>query len=1258
MVLIEKGDVTDMKRPKILSGKKKSWFCMASVFLLVVAFALSIVSNAMAATGSFDRESYLPPKNNTNDFDRAFISVTDSSVTSGDRDTITVTAKAGSNSIAFVLRETGATTTVFTTSGNAQPTQTGIGTSTGYVEAYEGSYVFPAFGFLNSASGVTGLNLKSLGNQGGNATTSEDGILQVSEGDTLALLYGGTTLDTASVSYHGAPNSTITFTTGAGWGDNWPDNGTIPENVIINVNDPDKNLNPRIKDVIGLQDGFTLGLTGTATSRVEIEAIDPSTGNRLDDVFTQNIFLVETGLNTGIFSASGKIYGSTTVTTQGNLTVGSTPDYSGSTITLGTSPFVSFRVIETNAASGRLGLIKIGTATGSSVSEALAFTASSDFTGFGTSSLGPTRVVAIGTNTSAFGDLASSSSMGTTIGGLQKLIDGSNFCLVQITGLGTSTTTGTAGSEISGTATSISSFILTGPRTNDTIRASYLDELNSGGSLGTVTSSTVFGLTGETGVVSVDNTTVDINDFLVITVVDGNLNSTSSSRESIASGSWNGTTTNSRGDRLSVKAYSRTGLSSIGSNTVSLSHPDGSAIGTQSVRISKSDNSLVWVIPTSGSGLTGSGFGSPLSLGSSTFSLGTESTSAIPLVRGQSSTADSFLSTASTASFTATTDAVDNTVEISPDGTSWIAVPIVETGANSSTFVGTIGFDGTAARVTTNTSTLNSTSIFADSTGTSTIIFQGTAGTDYPALASVFGTGSVVRVSDGSFSDIREITGVASDRLTVTKMTNTGFYTPWKTFVQVIGNDMSTGRLDTVSGSELFRIGGFTGGTYRIRYNDALNSSGEYSGGATLATTASNVAFQTNTGSLSVSPSGTVGLNSTIEVTLVDNDLNISVSTPQTTFNNTASITNVNEVGLGLPGTGTTANNSTFKNGFIAKQIFASRAASVSGSDFSNTANTVSLQLVETGANSGTFRGTFKLTNVTGSSTDNAVSPPVLKVSNGDNITVFYNDSPNATTENNLSSYTTVSVVGAGGVGSLNLSKQELFLNGDSAVVTLEDNDLNTTGGLDGAQVKITSSSDTTGFDLNLTETTGNSGIFQGTFSTGASTNQNATPQVIRAVANGTVIATYNDASPLQDVTKEASTKNFGAVLEFAADNREQRGVREKRSGRLRLLIHRQDWPYRILPVNQIGRNPAPLVLRLEIEGADVLQRGIFEGATLQPEHSHVSIVGEEIQLDAAADETEVLKDNPKGGTKIEDVVRLLRDNRGTGFAAEGNTSL
>ncbi|MCJ0976053.1 hypothetical protein MST27_22165, partial [Pseudomonas sp. PS1] len=78
--------------------------------------------------------------------------------------------------------------------------------------------------------------------------------------------------------------------------------------------------------------------------------------------------------------------------------------------------------------------------------------------------------------------------------------------------------------------------------------------------------------------------------------------------------------------------------------------------------------------------------------------------------------------------------------------------------------------------------------------------------------------------------------------------------------------------------------------------------------------------------------------------------------------------------------------------------------------------------------------------------------------------------------------------------------------------------------GLDGAQVKITSSSDTTGFDLNLTETTGNSGIFQGTFSTGASTNQNATPQVIRAVANGTVIATYNDASPLQDVTKEAST--------------------------------------------------------------------------------------------------------------------------------------
>ena len=105
---------------------------------------------------------------------------------------------------------------------------------------------------------------------------------------------------------------------------------------------------------------------------------------------------------------------------------------------------------------------------------------------------------------------------------------------------------------------------MTGPRSSDTIKVSYLDELTSNGGIGTVTSATPFGATGETGVLSVSASTADINDFITITVVDGNLNSNEASRESKASGQWDGTTTNSRGDRLSVKAYSRTGISGVG----------------------------------------------------------------------------------------------------------------------------------------------------------------------------------------------------------------------------------------------------------------------------------------------------------------------------------------------------------------------------------------------------------------------------------------------------------------------------------------------------------------------------------------------------------------------------------------------------------------------------------------------------------------------------------------------------------------------
>ena len=399
-----------------------------------------------------------------------------------------------------------------------------------------------------------------------------------------------------------------------------------------------------------------------------------------------------------------------------------------------------------------------------------------------------------------------------------------------------------------------------------------------------------------------------------------------------------------------------------------------------------------------------------------------------------------------------------------------------------------------------------------------------------------------MRVSDGTFSEVREVTGVTGTTLSVTKMSNSSFFTPWKTWVQVVGNDMSTDRADTVSGTSLFRIGGFYGATYRIRYNDALNASGAYAGGDTLAVTTSNVGFTTSTGGLSVSPSGTVGLNSQIEVTLVDGDLNISTASAQSTFNDTSSIANINEVGLGNPA-GTSSGNTLFRNGGIAKQILASRVSTITSTDFANTSNTVSLKLIETGANSGTFLGTLKLTGVSGSSTDNTVSPPALKVSNGDIITIFYNDSPSAAAENNLSSYTTVAVYGSGGAGSLSLSKSEAFLSGDTVVATLIDNDLNETGGIDSntTAVKAKSSSESTSYLITMTETGANSGTFKGTFITGASSSQVSAP-IIRAVANGIITVTYSDTSPAADITAQVTTKNYGAVLAFTTDSVELSG--------------------------------------------------------------------------------------------------------------------
>ncbi|HHT9113206.1 MAG: carboxypeptidase regulatory-like domain-containing protein [Planctomycetes bacterium] len=1151
-----------MKRPKI-NSKKISWFSIASVFLLAVALAVGVTTSAQAATGSFDRDGYLPDLGSS-DFDRAWISVTDSAGnTTSSPDTVTVTVKAGSVSTSFVLKETGNTSTVFSTTGSTQSVTYPVGTTSGYVEDFNtGSHNYPALGTT-----VVGLNLKELtANTGGDATTGSDASLTVSSGTTLELLYGGSTLDTAVVktnsgSFSFTPSAVSAVTT----------NSSVSGNLIVSITDIDENLNPVAKDVIGFADNSARlsGTPGTGSSRVQIEAIDQTTGSRLTlgstPIVARNIMLVETGNNTGVFSASGKVFGtSTTVASTdlvGNLNVGtgSTPVYTGGDITLGslaTGPGVTFKILEVTG-SGRLALVEIGTTTtGATAQQALVYVSpSADVTSTwsnGSQSATLSNVAAIGTTSVIFGG-SLSTGRGTSSTGLIKLIEGSDYCLVAISAFqGTTTPNLALGGEYEvGNGGSVTvtygSFVLAGPRSGDTLKMSYLDELNAGGTSGTVTGTLAYGVSGETGTLAQSNAAPDINDLLTITVVDGNLNTSSSSNETVGADTslWGGTTTNNRGDRLTVKNYST-------SNTnISLSHPDGFAVGTQTVRIASTDNTYVWMVPNS---LTGT-FQSPLSSGSTTFALGTQSVSTVPLVRGSSSGATSFLSSASTSSFVATLDGLDNTVEISPDGTRWISVPIVETGANSSTFMGTIGFDYTAARLTTDTS-LSVTSVISDYTGTSTLIFDSTSGyTTNNRLDSFIGTGSVVRIFDGSVQEFAEVTSPGPTSLSVTKLSNSTAFTPKNMWVQVIGNDMVTQRLDTNSaGTEYFRIGGYYGATYRLRYNDAVGASGVYLGGDTLAITTTNMGFTTYTGSLSTDITGTSGPDTYVVVTLVDQDLNTSTGSKQTTFeanstnSGTRDIIFLNENGLGLPSGSSTGNVSRgFKNGGTAKILYASTLSSILSSsvDQANGGNTIDFKLVETDNNTGTFKGSFQLSSATATVNTNDAS--ILKVSNGSNVYVYYNDSPNATAADNSSSYTATSPIAiVTSLGTLSLSKDTAYLSGDTVVATVVDVDRNsslTTADTLTTALKVTGSNYSVGTDLqiNLVENGVNTGTFLATITTGTTTSTGGTTVnsgTIKTVQGGIANVIYTDTSPsASSATKTLSFSSSDATLAFDADS-------------------------------------------------------------------------------------------------------------------------
>ena len=1159
-----------MKRPKT-SSKKISWFSIASVFLLAVALAVGVSTNVQAASGSFDRETYFPDLGSS-DQDRLWLSVNDSTGNTSDgRDTIEVTIKNATKvvSASFTLQETGGTTTVFTSTGSAQPVAYPVGSTSGYVEGFNsGSHNYPALG-----ASVVGLNLKELSSNGaGDATLGSpagDGELSVASGDTLQLLYSGATLDTAIVktnsgSFSFSPSSVSAVTT----------NSLSAHNLIISLTDQDENLNPVAKDVIGFADNSALltgvGVPGTGSSRIEIEAIDQTNGTRLSvggtEVIARNIMLVETGNNTGVFTASGKVFGSTTVSVNGNITVGSssTPVYTGGNITLGnttTGPGVTFKILEVTG-SGRLALIEIGTSTTGAGEQALVYVSpSADVSSTwstGTQSASLSNVAAYGTNNVRFG--ITDSTRGSSTSGLIKLMEGSDYCLVAISqfiGSATTSTVGLGGEYEVGNGGSVTvsleTFQLTGPRAGDTLKVSYLDELRSTGTSGTATGTLAYGVAGETGTLARDTDAPDINDLVTITVVDANLNTSSSSAESVAEGAslFGGTITNRRGDHLTVSGYT------ISTKTISLQHPDGFLIGTQTIRISNTSNSLVWMVPTS-AGI----FGAPTTAGSINIALGTESVSAIPLVKGDSAAADSALTSATTSSFVATLDGLDNTVEISPDGTHWISVPIVETGANSSTFVGTIGFDYTALRLTTNTAT-SVTALIDDDTGTTTITFANPVAAAGFAnggrVSAAIGTGSVVRIFDGTTQEFTEVCSAGDTTLSVKKLANSTAYDPDKTYVQVVGNDMMPQRVETIDDTVISRIGGYCGATYRIRYNDQVGDSNAYLGGDTLAITTSNMGFTTYTqSSFATDITGTSGPNTFIVVTLVDQDLNTATGSKQSTFepsstnSGNAEIILQNENGVGYPSGSSTGNVSRgFVNGATGKILYASTLTNILSSsvDQAGGGNTIDFQLVETANNSGTFKGSFQLSSSIATTNATSTSGGVLKVVNGDTITVFYNDSPSAIACDNSSVYLStdpITIVTA--LGNLSLSKNTAYLSGDTIVATVVDEDRDTTAGQDTLTTALKvvganyDASGTSGdLTMDLVEDGVSSGTFLATFTTGTVTTGGGAGVNSGTIETGqglTANVIYTDTSPSSSsATRQLTFSAFDATMTFGADS-------------------------------------------------------------------------------------------------------------------------
>ena len=264
------------------------------------------------------------------------------------------------------------------------------------------------------------------------------------------------------------------------------------------------------------------------------------------------------------------------------------------------------------------------------------------------------------------------------------------------------------------------------------------------------------------------------------------------------------------------------------------------------------------------------------------------------------------------------------------------------------------------------------------------------------------------------------------------------------------------------------------GNTITVQYVD--------NGTTTLTTTATVLA---HTGSIELNKTA-FNLADTVEVTVVDPDLNVSATIPDT---NTTLVT---------------LKSST------------------------DTTTVPAVTLTETGADTGIFVGTFKTSSVSGSS-----AAGIIQVADGDGVSVTYADAANVS---GSSATATATGIAAEKVAVITLDAATYAL-GSSVKISMDEIDANTSAvAVNTVSVSVRSTSDPVGITVTLLETGVDTGIFEKTITVKGTASVNES--VIKAAETDTITVKYSDTTdhdPVSTLTVVEGTATVEAAAAFTA---------------------------------------------------------------------------------------------------------------------------